>query len=299
MSAAFVLFDLGPGRERLRIFTPLGIRFWDPAVDRPVGDGLRVTARPAGRPGRGRLATLTASGVYAFFGLPGLRDIEYPKDDPLGASPLTVRRFVVEVEDGLGRFLPATFAVDAPYLGIFPTEPGLPTGAPGVFLFSAPTRPILSTAAVVRASLEAISAVDGVTTRRPAAHTVLEVSPPGGPTRVGVADARGEVAVVFPYPSFATAINGGGGGSPLRSPVGSAGRRWPLRLRVRHDPGTLTVHPGSTVPDLRSILEQGAASLRPSRLGTGAFVAEARVDLVFGQELVVRTDGGPTLEIRT
>lgn len=33
---------MSSGFERQTIFTPLGIRFWDPATDAQIGDNLRV-----------------------------------------------------------------------------------------------------------------------------------------------------------------------------------------------------------------------------------------------------------------
>ena len=49
--------------ERQTIFTPLGIRFWDPATDAQIGDGLRERAWPDGATEPVRDAFRTGSGI--------------------------------------------------------------------------------------------------------------------------------------------------------------------------------------------------------------------------------------------
>src|SRR4051812_19305660 len=141
--------------ERIMIVCPLGIRFWDAALDRPVEDGLVVVAWPAEHPAASTRAILTASGVYAFHGLPGLRSFEYPDAGQPPASPPPARRFVVAVDDRLGRFVPVVFQVDLPYLGIFPTESGSsPDGRPpGFYLFASANSQATAGLAVLRADL--------------------------------------------------------------------------------------------------------------------------------------------------
>jgi hypothetical protein len=279
--------------EGVTIVTPLGIRFWDPARQAPVTDGLTVTARPLGAPRRAAVrAFRTISGVYAFQGLPGLRRVEHP-DAAAGAlsSPPAATRFVVEVEDTGRRFLPIAVGVDVPYRGIYPTATvSSPVGQrpPGFYLFSAPTRPAAAALAVVRAHL--VEAPAGPAAR-PAAHAVLEVAAPGQEPALGLADERGVVAVFLAYPTFTGAP---GVASPL-SPPGTAEQRWTVRIRVRYAPATLTVPPGSRLPDLRGILTQPPGRIQPSLLTQP--VDELAADLVFGQDLVLRTDAGPTLSI--
>ena len=173
--------------ERQTIFTPLGIRFWDPATDRQIAHGLRVRAWPDGAVEPVRTAFRSASGVYAFQGLPGLRAVEYPPANGGAASPPAAQRFVVAVEDEQRRFLPATLRVDAPFEGIYPTAlPASPPGAalPGLYLFSAPWRSAAGLAAV-RADLVRRS------TGQPAAHAVLELEVEESGVWHGIADPRG------------------------------------------------------------------------------------------------------------
>ncbi len=287
-------FEIFRPLERLTIFTPLGIRFWDPAQDRPIADGLIVTAWPWGATGPVRRAVRTASGVYAFHGLPGLRDLEYPASgtDPLvSASPLRSARFTVAVTDLERRFLPAVFTVDVPYRGIFPTNTTGPSGdrPPGFFLFSAPTRPILSALAVVRAQLASAVNPNAV---EPAAYAVLEVQV-GTTSWYGIADERGAVAVVFPYPTFVEAP----AGSPPSPLAASVEQRWEVIARVRYTPATLSVPTGAAQPDLRSIFAQGPGVIWPTR-GPGAMpTSELFAELALGQELILRTDGESTLVV--
>lgn len=290
------IFDLFEPRERITVFSPLGIRFWDPARDTQVRDGLTVIACPQGSRHAATRAFRTLSGIYAFHGLPGLHDIEYPAQDSVPTtSPPEIMRFIVQVIDEQRRFLPVVFGVDLPYQGIFPTgTPSSPPGnsLPGFYLFSAPTRPRTPSLAVVRAQLE--ERVDAVT-RQPAGHAVLEVEAPGQETWYGVADERGSVVVMFPYPTF-TGTNGVS--SPVTSPAGVVQQHWDLSIRIRYEPAALTFPNGFQIPDLRSIFNQAPGVLW-STLTTqpGQPVSQLSAELIFGQELVMRTDGGPTLLI--
>lgn len=113
--------------EEVRIVTVLGIRFWDAARDSQVSDGLVVSARAEGTTAPRVTAFRTLSGVYAFQGLPGLHDLEYPPPGatPAASPPLTAR-LIVEVEDTEDRFVPVAFAVEVPlpYRGVLTTAVG-------------------------------------------------------------------------------------------------------------------------------------------------------------------------------
>jgi hypothetical protein len=271
--------------ERITTFTPLGIRFWDPVRNMQVSDGLTVTARPETPHGSVTRAFRTASGIYAFQGLQGLHDVEYPEEDAvIASSPPQTTPFVIEVRDQLRRFLPIVFRIELPlpYRGIFPTVlPNSPPGGSprGFYLFSAPTRSAAPELAAVRGCLvEAFS-------RRPAAHAVLEVEVNNGPTWYGVADERGCIAVLFPYPTSRNVL----GTSPpgmLQTPL--LQQHWDTTICVRYSPGTLVLPPGATTPELRSILTQAPGGLWLTQ--TGPPLAELPGTLHYGQELVVRTE---------
>ena len=64
--------------ERHSLVCPFGVRFWDSVTRTPIGDGLRVTARPTlgGSGTLDREAIITRSDIFAFHNLPGLRDEE-------------------------------------------------------------------------------------------------------------------------------------------------------------------------------------------------------------------------------
>jgi len=277
----------GAPLERLAIITPLGIRFWDAALDRPVEDGLLVTAWPPTKPGALTQASLTMSGVYAFHGLPGLRSFEYPAVDGPQLSPPSAQRFVVAVEDRLGRFVPVVFQVDLPYLGIFPTESGGSPGGrpPGFFLFASAGRPVTSGLAVVRAQLVDAAGL-------PAAHAVLEVDDSTGQRWFGLADARGVVALLLPYPAFPFESDGSSPRSPseAREPP-----HWGLTVRARYRPASQQVPPGARRPDLASLFAQPLANILAAfDLGP---TSSLPANLIFGRELVLRTGSGPTLTL--
>jgi hypothetical protein len=272
--------------ETIIVYTPLGIRFWDMVRDVAVSDGLIVMARPQTSRGQAVRAYPTLSGVYAFHGLPGMRALEYPAASSLGAPPSPPTRFLIEVTDTRERFLPVVFQVDVPHQGIFPGSGSPPGNGPaGFYLFSAPTRPAMADMAVVRAQLETAA-------QQPAVYAVLEVTTPDGRVWYGLADERGRVAVMFPYPAFSAPVVD----APHQSSAEALEpQHWSLTLRVRFEPAALQQPPGSTalLPSLSSIFSQAAGMLQPSR--AGSLVSEMTADLVFGRELVVRTDQEPVL----
>jgi hypothetical protein len=282
--------------EQLHIFTPLGIRFWDVALDVAITHGLEVHAYPADRPNARRRASITASGIYAFHDLPGLQAIEYPRQPlPQPGSPLAPVRFMVEVQDALHRFLPVVFSVELPYWGIFPTSMPVDaqgTRVPGFYLFSAPTRSALPTQGVLRVQLEEITAGGQ---QQAASYALLEMELPNGRTIRGLADDQGRVAIILPYPAFPAATGG-------RSPLGSAGlefqQSWSVRLRVRYNPALLQRPAGSSLPELRTIFAQTPALIWPSQpTPFGQPLDELMHELFFGQESIIRSGGSSTLLI--
>src|SRR5262245_56480336 len=113
---------LRPCFDEIRIFTPLGIRFWDASWDVPITNGLDVIAWPEGQPSKWRQGVRSLSGVYGFHGLPGMHDVEYPAAAADAGSPPVARRYAVRVQDLDRRFIPAAFHVDLPQFGIFPSN---------------------------------------------------------------------------------------------------------------------------------------------------------------------------------
>lgn len=279
--------------ERTARYTPLGIRFWDPAASKAVTHGLEVTAFPPGRFDLAVRATLTRSGVYAFHRLPGLQALEFSDPDlPAGehptGSPPPLARFTVYVRDAQQRFSPCLFMVDAPYRGIFPTQPsGSPAQSmPGFFLFSAPTRPELPTLGVVRAQLVERT---GPNQSRPASFAVLEVQVNGGPTWPGIADAAGSAAVFMPQPPFDPPPPQTSPLTPPPSP--SRFITWDVTARVRYAAPGLAPANGFGVPALVDILNQPYTQIYTNLAGPGQPVNQASAQLVFGQALLLQTTG--------
>jgi hypothetical protein len=277
--------------EELEVFTPLGIRFWDPVLDRAIVDGLQVRAWPWRGAGRPTPAARTRSNVYTFRWLPGMRPVEHAYPDPgfFGASPPQRRAFVVSAEDGAGRFLPVAFrvALPLPYRGVFlaGAENGSPPAArPGVALFSAPTRPTGERLTAVRGTL--VDADSGA----PAAWALVRVDAPHGRVFRGIADAQGRFAVTFPYPSLEEGFAGSPGSFGNGTPLGERG--WDIDVSVYYEPGRLTPLPGTPIPEYRSILDQRQGSLwslpaSPSDVPQSALALR----LPFGRELILRTAG--------
>ncbi|MCI0394372.1 MAG: hypothetical protein L0332_20115 [Chloroflexi bacterium] len=272
--------------ETVTTVTLLGIRFWDAAEDKQVSDGLRVTAWPETAPALVVGAFHTASGNYAFQGLPGLEALEYPAGSEGGAvaSPPASRPFLVEVYDQLHRFLPCRFQVTLPlpYPGLYRPAPGSPPddNPARFYLFSAPTRSTAPGLAAVRGCLVEQN------TDRPAAYTVLEIEV-NGRRWYGLADERGCAAVLFPYPTFITRLGASPPGLPLSQQI------WPLTLRIRYSPSLVAGLVAGELPTLGQLLNQPEATLWPNEIGPDTTALS--LNLTFAQELVLRTGSQPTL----
>jgi hypothetical protein len=263
---------------------PLGVRFWDPVDRKYVSDGLVVNVRLASSQTR-TLAVANGS-IFAAMNLPFLAVTERGTGDDaywqkVLAKPLA---FVVEVDDPLGRYLCFSFPAQLPNRGLFmwgcpylsPQGFGL---ADGVTLFPAPSYPVASTRAVIRADLQ------DVDTKQGAAGAVLQAVVDGALTVQGIADANGRVAIVFPWPEprdFPPVD-----GSPLPATGnGYTSHTWPVVLSVRY--GAITPFPA--YPDLCTSFGQVPAQLWNDPSGTPV----GTQTLTMGQELVVRSLVGPS-----
>jgi len=282
--------------ERDRTFTPLGIRFWDAALDTPVTDRLLVHAWLKGSAYPATPAVRSPSSIYAFHRLPGQASAEKPRSDderPEITGP--AGEFAIAVDDPGGRFQGAVFSVALPlgYRGEFLSGGVTPGRA---YLFPAPTRPVAPGLAAIRADL--VDADGG----GPAAHAALSATV-GGVTRTAIADERGRVAVLVPWPTPERLRQG----SP---PADTRAAAWTVTLRARWDPAALRypfperegLNPlWAARPSLKSILDEQRTALVWTDDGQAPAV-EWTETLVHGQELRLRTTlagGGraPTLWI--
>jgi len=282
--------------ERDRTFTPLGIRFWDAALDVPVAEPLDVYAWLRGTSYPATRAVRASSGVYAFHALPGQADAERPargEEHPERVGP--AREYAIAVDDPAGRYLPVAFTVTLPlgYRGVFLEPADLLAASPPepqgrAYLFPSVGRAAPRGVAAIHATLvdESTLGSDAV---RPAAWAVLTATV-AGETRSGIADAEGRVVVMVPFPT------------PERLRLGSPAvdtreASWPVTLSAAWEPAALRYpfparggpNPAwADRPSLKSILyEQGPA---PVRLDEGeAPVLEWTETLVHGRELVLRT----------
>lgn len=285
--------------EEVGAFCALGLRFWDAVADAQIRDGLQVTAwpLPARRPVT--RAFRTVSDVFAFQGLPGLLDVERPAALPGGApapgspaSPPIARPFVVEVRDLARRFLPVAFRVDLPLpaRGVYmPPALGSPgTALPGFFLFSSLVRQRQPHVAAVRTEL-----VD-LTRNAPASWAVVRVTVAGQGDRWGLADEAGRVAVQFPLPLLTPGFGDlfsspSGPASPPGPPVSE--RSWEISISVFSEPSRLAPLPGTDLPDLAEVFQQGAADLFPVSTSPPAPAPEWTGTLGWDGELFAATAG--------
>ncbi len=268
--------------ETVSLVAPLGVRFWDTALQRPAEDGLTVTLNPESQPGRKQGATSGKSGVYSFHKAPGLARMEYGSGDaPWWSANTGVLPFVLEVTDPLGRYLPYQVRLRLPNRGLF----GLNTSPPQISLtpdstwlpmFSAPARNLDTTLAVARGSVE------DTITGRPASFALMEVRV-DSITAYGMADGRGVVSVFFPFPEPRNM----GLGSPFGGRTPLTEQNWTVSVRL------LFGYPASVqeVPDLTSVLSQPTAAVWRDNSLSSPF---SQATLQFQQELVLRSLDAPS-----
>jgi len=283
----------GPGAplELCETFTPLGIRFWDLTLNLPVDDGLAVNLRLANSNAPAVTAVRTRSGVYAFFGLPGLWAAEHP--GPAGYGPTRTFRYIVTVQDLLGRYLPSVLVYTLDQSGALLVN-GSPNPTPGArlaHLFSAASRPVPPGVGAVRADL-----VDH-DTGEPAAWAVIQLQIAGQPeTWTGIADDAGRLLVLVPYPVVQALQSG----SPPGSGQGSvSAQTWPVTIEALYSPDQLsypaasfksTQWPWTDTPSLKDIFVNQQAAAIWSDATTS--VAHLAATLQLGVDLVLSTAGG-------
>ena len=251
--------------ETLEHRTPLGLRLLDDATGTTVADDLDVRVLPLD--GSRALGVFrTPSGIFAAGGARALREwetreiVEQPPDAPRKPAAVPVR---IEVRDRSGRF--HSFAI---------TRLELPHELHSVPLFSTAARSAPLGMAAVRASLRL---ADG----GPAAYHGLEVTPPGATDPVrGIADRRGEIVVLLPYPQPTTGSPPSGRKQPLTSAT------WTLDLRALRPRATAVDPEPGSLPDVQTFLEQSPATLRKGSSPTSNELTEATLE--YGRELVLR-----------
>jgi hypothetical protein len=280
--------------DRVTRVASLGVRFLDTVTNTVVGNVLTVSAYPQHKPALRVAAVANSSGVYVLQNLPGLRDVENGAGDQDYWDHLPPRSpFTVEVSDPDERFLPFVFDADLPVKSLFDwacgSSPLSPPLGPmlAVPLYSTPRRRPPDGMAVIHVDL--LDPVTDPLKAIPAAWAVLEAYLDGRLLARGIADTRGCVALMFPYPAPIDFVPA----SPLETGVALVNQKWTLHLQVLYRPQSTV----PTVPDLCTVLSQPAANLwgvwaEPARRQT-----LADPDLRYGEELVVRSrdpdDGRP------
>lgn len=261
----------------------LALRCRDVVRGSVVDAGLRVEAWQDPASGalnpRFRASRSPVSGVYGLYGLPGLGEFENglrPATDFCnGGSP---PNFAIEVTDEWGRFLPQVLQLCLPKEAVVETP-----------LFSSPGRATPSGLGAIRGEVWDWAA------QGPARWAVVQVALAGGPPLVTVADDRGMFALFVPYAAALPAL----AGDPPRG-TGNLGEiEWDAELSVLYAPATQRRVSGSDVPQIRSILEQGAATVYgafdapggPGPAGPRLPGPSLPASLRFGVELVVKTPG--------
>ena len=234
--------------EHVVIVTPLGVQLRDEATRSDVSDGLTATVYPPDQPERRSDGFPNPSGIFAFHNIPD-------------------GRFVLEVRDRFGRYLPYRRAIDVPQHGVqtFP-------------LFSSVARAIPGGMTAFRAELR--DAAGG-----PAAWALVEATAGEQRVMTGLSDERGRVLVPLLYPKPVITL-----GSPATPKTPLTSQSWAVDVTIRYS----RREPIPTIPDLADILSQPPAT---AFLPTSPATPWNRGTLRFGRELVPETGGGEAMPV--
>ena len=268
--------------------TLLGIRFWDPALDAQIRDGLRVTLFAIENDSKVSQAFRTRSGVYAFNNIPGMIELETVSNDLEMSSPQETRPYVLEVEDLKRQFSKATLLIDLPldYNGIFLIDDNAasPNTAPkGFNLYSSINRNAASQFTFVRGEL--INRI----TQEPASHALIQVQTDDEFSWFGISNEEGKFSVMMPYPFLSVSF---GSSPPSSDGVRLFERTWDIELSVMYDPTSHEEIEGSDQPDYSSILSQNQAFVYTESPETDVGeVTALQTELIYGRDLIVKTAG--------
>lgn len=267
--------------EDITRVTPLGLRFWDDVTGQVISEGLEIVAYSRSNPERRIPATTNRAGVFILQNLPGLNDSETGSgDESYWSNPPIKRKFLIELNDTQRRFLPYQFEVELPHKGLFDlhciSALSPPETSGFLPLFSSPSRGVPGAMAVFRAQLwDMVLNVN-------AAWARVEISSAGLAPKVGLADEKGRVAIIFPYPPpIGPRI-----GSPPHNGMSLFDQTWELQIQAFYDSKKEDNIP--TIPDLCQVFQQNSATLIKS---ISPETPLTQVMLEYGKELVVKTEG--------
>lgn len=274
--------DINELSEKVCIFTALGLSLWDPVLNMQISDHLAVKAWQDKTNYPVKYGFRTSSGNYAFQGLPGLHDIEYPKDKK---SPMPSKKYNVEVRDELNRFMPVVFDVKLPlpYRGLYLSENR--NAFARFYLISSPSRTTPPGFTSVRGRLICKS------TGLPASYAVVEVEIEGRKW-YGIADKGGIIAVIFPYPQFKTLNNTINPQDKMENPFSL--QTWKITIRIQFSPESLVIPQGSKIPLLQTIVTQKAGEIWDTESHSAN---EFSSKVTFDREFILKTGDTSDLKI--
>ncbi len=266
--------------------TLLGIRFWDPALDAQIQDGLRVTLTPIENLRQVNTAFRTKSGVYAFNNVPGMHLYEAFASEAEEVSPPETKRFILDVVDSRRQFSAVSLLVDLPlpYDGLFLVDDnaGSPSTAPkGFNLYSSINRTASAQHTFVRGEL-----IDRISDE-PAAHALVRVQTEDEFSWYGLADAEGKFAIMMPYPLISSSF---GSSPPTTDGTRLFQRTWDIDVAVMYEPLNQDLIDGALQPDYSSILSQSQGLIYTETPNNDdGEVSEIQAELVYGRDLILKT----------
>lgn len=280
--------------DRVSYPVPLGLLVRSASERHKIGEGLVIRATNRINPTRSFQLTSTPSGHWAAHILSGI-DAETAANPAVWAARAKPYRF--HISDRLGRYLPMRFDAPLPKRGslIWPgwagvnrqrIAPLLPPGSGASFipdyvpLFPAVASTGSKASARIMAHL-AVREVGGAT--RDAAWAMMTISFGSTVVGLGLADARGAIAVGFGYPPMPSQ-------TPAAAVLGREAVTWPVRARIYFSELGDAQNPDAPPPDFADIIGQLATPPRVAMATImGAQPALGDQTLTLGEPLVLRS----------
>ncbi|KAA3656316.1 MAG: hypothetical protein DWQ10_15645 [Calditrichaeota bacterium] len=279
--------------EIYRKTAPLGIRFWDPVLNRQVRSGLHVQLKPKKKHGSWISARLTTGGIYAFHHLPGWREFVNSQTEFDRETSITfTQTFIIKVTDISATYRNFAFELNAPFAGIFPsaiTDISMPE-TPGIDLFSAPTRSVPSGFGAVYVTCTQLSPLES----KPASFALIKITTEENYTNYGLADKDGKALVLLPFPLIKQKL---ADSPPDDQRVAISKYTWDVSLSVQYAENAQKLIPGCKEPDLLSLLDQPDAMMYLS-LSPVVESAVKSLQIQFNNPVVARTEERSELFIK-
>lgn len=274
-------------QDRVSWVAPFGVQFCDAVTHTPIRMGLEVLIRLQEQPQQQMRAHANSSGIMLAHRLPGMAArIAGMGDAEFWRNPPPTRDYEIQVSDRMGRYLPLRFQASLPLRGLCVPESlrRSPPMSSEIPLYSSPSRSRPGPMALLRSQLR------DVASDQPVPWALVEAWHQGRMLGRGVADASGQVLLMFAYPEPERRAGSPPAANNASPPGTPALFSWELELRVFSSD-----LPADLAPDCDLLLSQPAVT---PLLAQSPPLPLAQLTLHFNREIALTTAGSSCLYLQ-